>query len=124
MGMDGMPDAEEGIYQSNCIETEGWQHCLTVPREVTYKNAMLISIRWEELNGLRMDGISAPAVLMWTRLMDHLIWLLRSKVSRTQDKPLGKPFSLDYQDGNISLALSSESWRRGRKVRKGAYSIR
>ena len=40
IGWMGMPDADEE-YVNPTAETEGWQHCLTVPREVTYKNAML-----------------------------------------------------------------------------------
>ena len=40
IGWMGMPDADEE-YVNPTAESEGWQHCLTVPREVTYKNGML-----------------------------------------------------------------------------------
>ena len=49
IGWMGMPDADEE-YVNPTAETEGWQHCLTVPREVTYKNAMLYQYPVEELN--------------------------------------------------------------------------
>ena len=52
IGWMGMPDADEE-YVNPTAESEGWQHCLTVPREVTYKNGMIYQYPVEELNGLR-----------------------------------------------------------------------
>ena len=111
----GMPDADEE-YVNPTAETEGWQHCLTVPREVTYKNAMLYQYPVEELNGLRMDGISVSGSDV--ELPVNGPFDLDIKVKGEQGKiSLGENLFLDYQDGNISLALSEKAGA-GRKVRK------
>ena len=47
----GMPDAEEE-YVNNTLE-EGWQHCLTVPRELKYCNGKVYQYPVEELMNLR-----------------------------------------------------------------------
>lgn len=57
IGWMGMPDADEE-YVNPTAQSEGWQHCLTVPREVTYKNGMLYQYPVKELNGLRENGTS------------------------------------------------------------------
>ena len=115
IGWMGMPDADEE-YVNPTAEIEGWQHCLTVPREVIYKNAMLYQYPVEELNGLRMDGISvsgSDVELPFNGPFD-----LDIKVKGEQGKiSLGENLFLDYQDGNISLALSEKAGA-GRKVRK------
>ena len=114
IGWMGMPDAEEE-YTNKTID-EGWQHCLTVPREVTYKNAMLYQYPVEELNGLRMDGISVSGSDV--ELPVNGPFDLDIKVKGEQGKiSLGENLFLDYQDGNISLALSEKAGA-GRKVRK------
>ena len=46
-----MPDAEEE-YVNNTLE-EGWQHCLTVPRELKYCNGKVYQYPVEELMNLR-----------------------------------------------------------------------
>ena len=115
IGWMGMPDADEE-YVNPTAETEGWQHCLTVPREVTYKNAMLYQYPVEELNGLRMDGISVSGSDV--ELPVNGPFDLDIKVKGEQGKiSLGENLFLDYQDGNISLALSEKAGA-GRKVRK------
>jgi len=97
-------------------ETEGWQHCLTVPREIFYKNGMLYQYPAEELNGLRMDGISVSGSCV--ELPVNGPFDLDIKVKGEQGKiSLGENLFLDYQDGNISLALSEKAGA-GRKVRK------
>lgn len=115
IGWMGMPDADEE-YVNPTAETEGWQHCLTVPREVTYKNAMLYQYPVEELNGLRMDGISVSGSDV--ELPVNGPFDLDIKVKGEQGKiRIGENLFLDYQDGNISLALSEKAGA-GRKVRK------
>lgn len=54
IGWMGMPDADEE-YTNPTAKEENWQHCLTVPREVTMKNGMLYQWPVEELNTLRGD---------------------------------------------------------------------
>ncbi len=44
IGWMGMPDADEE-YVNPTAESEGWQHCLTVPRKLRIKTECFISIR-------------------------------------------------------------------------------
>ena len=50
-----MPDAEEE-YRNETLE-EGWQHCLTVPRELTCQGERLYQYPVEELKNLRGDRL-------------------------------------------------------------------
>ncbi len=56
IGWMGMPDADEE-YTNRTIE-EGWQHCLTVPRELKYKDGKILQYPVEEMNVLRRDRTS------------------------------------------------------------------
>ena len=108
-------DADEE-YVNPTAETEGWQHCLTVPREVSYKNGMLYQYPVEELNGLREEGI--PVSGSNTELSVDGPFDLEIQVKGDQGKvSLGENLFLDYQDGNVILTLS-ETAGAGRKVRK------
>ena len=115
IGWMGMPDADEE-YVNPTAESEGWQHCLTVPREITYKNGMLYQYPVEELNGLRKAGVSISG-------SDEEIPVngpfdLDVQVRGDQGKvSLGENLFLEYQDGDVSLTLSEKAGA-GRKVRK------
>ena len=114
IGWMGMPDAEEE-YTNKTID-EGWQHCLTVPREVTYKNGMLYQYPVEELNGLRKTGVSVSGSS--AEIPVNGPFDLDVQVKGEQGKvSLGENLFLEYQDGDISLALSEKAGA-GRKVRK------
>ena len=54
IGWMGMPDADDD-YTNPTASEEKWQHCLTVPREITVKNNMLYQWPVEEINTLRGD---------------------------------------------------------------------
>lgn len=115
IGWMGMPDADDE-YVNPTVETEGWQHCLTVPREVTYKNGMFYQYPVEELNGLRKQGVSVSGSSVEIPVngpfdLDIQLKGEQGKVS------FGENLLLDYQDGNISLALSEKAGA-GRKVRR------
>lgn len=111
----GMPDADEE-YVNPTAETEDWQHCLTVPREVTYKNGMLYQYPVKELNGLRKQGasVSGSSVEIPVNGPFDLDIQLKGEQGKVS---FGENLLLDYQDGNISLALSEKAGA-GRKVRK------
>ena len=49
----GLPDIED-LY-SNPTTDYGWQHALTIPRELKIKNNKLIQNPVEEINKLRKD---------------------------------------------------------------------
>ena len=48
-----MPDADEE-YVNKTID-EGWQHCLTVPRELTVRDGKILQYPAKELEGLRKE---------------------------------------------------------------------
>ena len=52
IGWMGLPDVE-GEYTNPTAEKEGWQHCLTVPREIRLHNGRLYQYPVEELKTLR-----------------------------------------------------------------------
>lgn len=53
IGWMGMPDADEE-YVNKTIE-EGWQHCLTVPRELKLKDEKILQYPVKELENLRKE---------------------------------------------------------------------
>lgn len=55
IGWMGLPDVEEEY--GNPTVSSGWQHCLTVPREITVKNGKLLQNPVEELKQLRKKKI-------------------------------------------------------------------
>ena len=115
IGWMGMPDADEE-YVNPTAESEGWQHCLTVPREVTYKNGMLYQYPVEELNGLRENGTSISGSSV--ELPVNGPFDLDIQVKGDQGKvSLGENLFLEYQGGDVILTLS-ETAGAGRKVRK------
>ena len=115
IGWMGMPDADEE-YVNPTAESEGWQHCLTVPREVTYKNGMLYQYPVEELNGLRKTGVSASGSS--AEIPVNGPFDLDVQVKGEQGKvSLGENLFLEYQDGDVILTLSEKAGA-GRKVRK------
>lgn len=53
-GWAGVPETEEE-YTSEPTIKEGWQHCLTLPRELILKNGKLYQTPVEEIDTLRME---------------------------------------------------------------------
>lgn len=53
IGWMGMPDADEE-YGNKTID-EGWQHCLTVPRELKIQNGQILQYPVKELESLRKE---------------------------------------------------------------------
>lgn len=53
IGWMGMPDADDE-YTNLTIE-EGWQHCLTVPRELLQRDGKILQYPVKEIEGLRRD---------------------------------------------------------------------
>ena len=115
IGWMGMPDADEE-YVNPTAETEGWQHCLTVPREIFYKNGMLYQYPAEELNGLREECV--PITASGEAIPVNGPFDLELQVSGDSARvSLGENLLLEYQDGDIALRLSEKAGV-GRKVRK------
>ncbi|MDE7243722.1 MAG: glycoside hydrolase family 32 protein [Oscillospiraceae bacterium] len=95
IGWMGMPDAE----YSNPTAAQGWQHCLTVPREVTMQNGRLLLNPVRELETLREES-----------------WEYSYSGKRTIDLPVLSDILIACEDGELSLNLSGVSLKTSGKL--------
>ena len=58
----GIPDAD----YTNPTEEAGWQHALTIPRELSVRDGKLIQEPIEELKQLRSEDKAVLYILLWT----------------------------------------------------------
>lgn len=117
IGWMGMPDAD----YTNPTEQKGWQHALTMPRELHFKDDTLYQYPIEEMLSLRQESLSAE-------LEPGKILELPSKTMELQLKPgtenwtlsLGTDCKLSLKDGLFTLAFgASGSGRTARHVQCG-----
>ena len=116
IGWMGMPDADEE-YVNKTIE-EGWQHCLTVPRELKLKDGKILQYPVKELENLRKEK---------TVLNDENSAVeLRVEVNEGFDLALtGSSFQISmggqmlfrYENGTAEIGFPGVTGA-GRKVRK------
>lgn len=114
LGWMGMPDADDE-YTNPTAKEENWQHCLTVPREVTMKNCMLYQWPVEEMNTLRGDFTELTEKIFEIEAEGPFDLEVQVQGDRIE-MCFGENLRLEYNDGNASLYLS-ESAGYGRKVR-------
>ncbi len=114
IGWMGMPDADDE-YTNPTAKEENWQHCLTVPREVTMKNGMLYQWPVEEMNTLRGDFTELTEKISEIEAEGPFDLEVQVQGDRIE-MCFGENLRLEYNDGNASLYLS-ESAGYGRKVR-------
>lgn len=114
IGWMGMPDAKEEYV--NPTLNEGWQHCLTLPRELTMHEGRIYQYPVEEISALRKDcrefgtgkgqlNIHGPFDLELSLEGD------------TAEIHLGSDLTLEYKDGCAALRLSEDAGA-GRRTRK------
>lgn len=119
IGWAGMPDAD---YKNPETEKEGWQHCLTVPRRITFKNNLRTgqqAIYQEpipELEQLR-TGTCITVTQRETIFPFEYMDLLCDELPDSFEIVIADGVRLQYQDGWIRLALTEECGC-GRDVRK------
>ena len=114
IGWMGMPDADEE-YTNPTADEENWQHCLTVPREVTVKNGQLYQWPIKEFEGLRREARELTCENSEVRVEGPVDVEVQVESNRSEVH-LGEDLWLEYADGKASLYLS-ESAGAGRKVR-------
>nr|WP_295266463.1 glycoside hydrolase family 32 protein [uncultured Blautia sp.] len=110
IGWMGMPDADDD-YTNPTAEQENWQHCLTVPREVTLKNGMLYQWPVEEMNHIRGEAVElTDAGLNGTGIEMAQPFDLETEV---QGEKIWVSFCeellLDYADGMAKLSFSGKA---------------
>lgn len=114
IGWMGMPDADEE-YHNPTAETEGWQHCLTVPRELTWKNGQIYQYPVRELEKLRKDARSFDPEQPEMELEGSYDMELEVSGDSVSVK-LGENLHLSCHKDQVSVKLSKDAGA-GRDVR-------
>lgn len=115
VGWMGMPDADEEYTNPTAAE-EGWQHCLTLPREITLKNGRLYQNPVEEIKSLRGKAAELDTENRETETEGSFD--LEVQVSGNEiSVDLGENLFFTYKDRKAVLSLSEETGA-GRTVRK------
>ena len=114
IGWMGMPDADEE-YTNPTADEENWQHCLTVPREVTVKNGQLYQWPIKEFEGLRREARELTRENPEVRVEGPADVEVQVEGDRSEVH-LGENLWLEYADGKASMYLA-EAAGAGRKVR-------
>lgn len=119
IGWMGMPDASEE-YTNPTIE-QGWQHCLTLPRELTFCGGKILQNPVEEIQNLRRDKqefqTGSPEMQA-----DGPFDLEADITGENVKISLGDDLIIEYKNGIASLSLSGQAGA-GRKCRR-AYADR
>lgn len=113
----GMPDAEEEY--TNPTVAQGWQHVLTTPRELTWKDGKVYQNPVEEYKKLRKKGIPLEAgtkAVVSDKCFDLEITRIQSEECRVT---IEEELELTYQAGVLKITFTGEmgSGRTSRKAR-------
>ncbi|MDO4273697.1 MAG: glycoside hydrolase family 32 protein [Eubacteriales bacterium] len=114
IGWMGMPDAEEEYI--NLTVKEGWQHCLTLPRELTMNDGKIYQYPVEELSSLRKGCCEIDRRKSQIDLRGPFDLELKIE-GETAEIHLGRDLSLSYRNGCAVLTLSEDAGA-GRRTRK------
>lgn len=116
IGWAGMPDAEEE-YKNPTAETSGWQHALTVPRELTWRQGRLCQYPVEEIQDLRderHDLKSGECITLEQGIFDLEMTGIGDGPCRVEIKD---GLLLKWEDGVLSLIPDKDAGA-GRTVRR------
>ena len=115
IGWAGMPDAP---YENPTAE-RGWQHALTIPREIVEENGKVLQKPVRELENLRYGATALTGENSFV-LEDGSGEVMLRK-SGEDEYPwqimIGEGLRISGGDGTVCLELS-EQWGRGRRVRR------
>ena len=121
IGWMGMPDADEE-YVNKTIE-EGWQHCLTVPRELKLKDGKILQYPVKELENLRKEKTvlndENSAVELRVEVNEGLDLVLE-EIALTGSSfqiSMGGQMLFRYENGTAEIGFPGVTGA-GRKVRK------
>lgn len=115
IGWASVSDAQKE-YANPSVE-KGWQHALTVPREVTFRDGICYQYPVEELKALQ-SGEAIPVANGQILLSERCFDLeLSSLAGREFTIMIGDGVKLAFADGVFSLSMTSEAGQ-GRTCRK------
>lgn len=116
IGWAGVPDMEPEYDNAPTIE-KGWQHALTLPREITNRHGILCQYPVREIDGLRGEQIEAKSQIP-IKVKQGIFDLEIGELSDQELKIAIGDLLLSYKHGVFELSFSGDSGR-GRKSRKG-----
>ncbi len=111
IGWAGIP--EEKRYGSNPTIEEGWQHALTVPRELTFNGEQLLQYPVRELDSLHGIGLSLEENVIQAPAFDMQLTL----AGNHQSLRFNDDLVLECTDGLVCLTFLNETGA-GRTCRK------
>lgn len=118
IGWAGVPDAE---YSSNPFG-EGWQHCLTVPRELTLRGSRICQYPVRELEQLRRERLEPDEkgnVVLPEGSGDFLYHGIEGGEGSVC---IGSGCMVKFEQGQISLSFGDESGA-GRTIRRAEIAV-
>lgn len=125
LGWAGVPDAP---YKNPTVG-RGWQHALTVPREICEENGNILQKPAKELEGLRYGGRQLDGKDSFT-LEDgggEILLVRTGDAERSWEIAVGEGLRISGEDGVVRLELSKD-WGYGRNMRqakvKNCHEIR
>lgn len=114
IGWAGIPDAE---YDNEPTVKKGWQHALTLPRELTLKNGILCQNPVEEVKQLRQETLEVKEVYQTKSPVFELELTEIQADCQVKLENGNHAVCISYENGILYLNLSKEAGR-GRKERK------
>lgn len=114
IGWAGIPDAD---YDNEPTVREGWQHCLTVPRELTWKRGKVLQNPVSEISLLRGESVVVSEGIPQTMKEQHFDLLLTeiaSSPAKISFSPEGEEggLTLEFQDGICTLSFVGDCRQR------------
>ncbi len=104
IGWMGMPDEK---YYSNLTVEDGWQHCFTIPREITARNGRILQMPVRELERYRHNGRFAHATLSAqdTKCFDMEVVGIQSRDFKAT---IAEELSLSWEKGRFAMRFLKE----------------
>ncbi|MBS6644618.1 MAG: glycoside hydrolase family 32 protein [Clostridiaceae bacterium] len=105
IGWMGIPDAD----YTNPTVSSGWQHALTLPRQLHYKNGRLFQVPLEELKALRRNKRTYDIQNSFTEPTSPLVYEaeITFNACTYMEMTLRKDVSLIWKDGLMTLDLGA-----------------
>ncbi|MBR3325857.1 MAG: glycoside hydrolase family 32 protein [Atopobiaceae bacterium] len=104
IGWMGMPDEK---YYSNLTVEDGWQHCFTIPREITARNGRILQMPVRELERYRHNGRFSNAALSaeGTKCFDMEVVGIQS---RGFHATIAKELELTWEKDRFAMRFTKE----------------
>lgn len=112
IGWAGMPDMDKEYHNGPIIE-EGWQHSLTVPRELTMANGVVHQYPVEELKELRQEQLKFVLQNGTAQYkVAYEIWDMEvafQEIASKKEVLLNQELSLGWENGIFTMLFTGES---------------